>query len=214
VDGVYILRCGDGLVPVGHGEADVAVVAGMGGETILNILDADPEKTASIGIYVLQPRTKPDVLRRYLRDNKYHIVDEDLAEENGRICEIIVMSPHRSHARTSNEQWSETGSTIDGSASGESYGRESARNIRPPSASNTAKSDGTDAPKYAVLPEAEQIGVLKAKRHVLLGRFIEAKIAVERRIADEAAKGCGVAAMRRTQLATERIEVLSRLLNG
>jgi tRNA (adenine22-N1)-methyltransferase len=174
-DGVYTLRCGDGLVPIEHGEADVAVIAGMGGETILHILNADPEKTRSIGIYVLQPRTKPAVLRQYIYDNNYYVIDEDLAEENGRICEIIVMSPGRPNAQTSGNR--------------------------------------SDASHRIVLPEAEQIRMLKAKQHVLLGRFIEAKIAAEQRIADEAAKGVGAAAMRRVQLAAERIDALSRLAN-
>jgi tRNA (adenine22-N1)-methyltransferase len=92
-DGEYKLRLGDGLMPIEAGEADTAIIAGMGGELIARILDADRDRTNSIGRYVLQPRTKSMALREYLLRGDYRIVDEDLAEERGRICEIIIASP-------------------------------------------------------------------------------------------------------------------------
>ncbi|MDR1029022.1 MAG: class I SAM-dependent methyltransferase, partial [Clostridiales Family XIII bacterium] len=92
-DGVCILRLGDGLAPLGPDEANVAVIAGMGGEMIVRILDADPVKTGRVERYVLQPRTKADALRRFIRARRYRVTDEDLVAERGRICEIIVMSP-------------------------------------------------------------------------------------------------------------------------
>jgi tRNA (adenine22-N1)-methyltransferase len=92
-DGEYELRRGDGLAPVEPGEADTAIIAGMGGELIARILGADRDRTNSIGRYVLQPRTKSAELRQYLLGGAYRIADEDLAEERGRICEIIIASP-------------------------------------------------------------------------------------------------------------------------
>jgi tRNA (adenine22-N1)-methyltransferase len=87
-------RIGDGLEPIEEGEADVCIIAGMGGETIVSILSADEHKTKSIDRYILQPRTKANVLRKWIYDHDFYVIDEDLVSERGRLCEIIIMTPH------------------------------------------------------------------------------------------------------------------------
>ncbi|MDR2162608.1 MAG: class I SAM-dependent methyltransferase [Clostridiales Family XIII bacterium] len=84
-------RLGDGLAPLAPGEASAVVIAGMGGETIIGILAADLAKTASFAKYILQPRTKADVLRGWLSSRRYEITHESSAMERGRRCDIIVM---------------------------------------------------------------------------------------------------------------------------
>ena len=93
---MFSFRIGDGLIPIANGEVEACVIAGMGGELIVNILSADKVKTDSIKRYVLQPRTKCDELRQWLCENKYSIIAEDLAKERGKICEIIVVSTEKS----------------------------------------------------------------------------------------------------------------------
>jgi tRNA (adenine22-N1)-methyltransferase len=88
--GVTDLRLGDGLEPLLPGEVDAVVIAGMGGETIIGIMEADPAKTASFPKYILQPRTKADVLRAWLVE-RYEIVADIVAEERGRPCPILVV---------------------------------------------------------------------------------------------------------------------------
>jgi tRNA (adenine22-N1)-methyltransferase len=83
-------RLGDGLGPLSHGEVDTVVIAGMGGETIIDIMESDPAKTASFAKYVLQPRTKIAELRAWL-SGRYRIVTEDEAEERGRLCRVMVV---------------------------------------------------------------------------------------------------------------------------
>ncbi len=84
------IRQGDGLLPLASGEVDTVVIAGMGGELIADILAADIEKTKSFSKLVLQPRTAPEKLRKFLLLHDLTIVDERLAMERGRICEIFV----------------------------------------------------------------------------------------------------------------------------
>jgi tRNA (adenine22-N1)-methyltransferase len=91
-DATCDFRLGDGLVPLGFGEADAVVIAGMGGETIIEMLEADPAKTRSFPKYILQPRTKVELLREWLA-GRFEIAAEDTVEERGRDCAIIVARP-------------------------------------------------------------------------------------------------------------------------
>lgn len=89
----YCLRKGDGLVPLKNGEVDTVIIAGMGGELIENILDADKEKSHSFKRFVFQPRTHAGELRYYLSTNGFEMVDYKLVKEKGRICEVFAAKP-------------------------------------------------------------------------------------------------------------------------
>jgi len=90
------VRFGDGLAVLSPGEADTAVIAGMGGATIIEILSTQPEVTASLSRLVLQPMLAAPALRRWLVANGWRLVDETLAEEDGRIYEIIAAEQGKS----------------------------------------------------------------------------------------------------------------------
>lgn len=87
------VRQGDGLTVLDDHETDVVVIAGMGGELISSILGADIRKTNSFRKFILQPRTCSDKLRMFLFANDFTIIDECLAMERGRICEILTAIP-------------------------------------------------------------------------------------------------------------------------
>lgn len=88
------IRAGDGLLPVQPGEAQVAVVAGMGGKTICEILEAAPEVTAGLSRLILQPMGAIPRVREWLSRNAWKIVQEDLLLEDGMYYLIIVAEPH------------------------------------------------------------------------------------------------------------------------
>ena len=90
---ILSLRLGDGLAPIEKAEVDVVVIAGLGGETIISILAEDAEKAKSFGKYILQPRTKTDLLKYWLKEAGWTIAAETKAEEYGRLCDIIVCAP-------------------------------------------------------------------------------------------------------------------------
>jgi tRNA (adenine22-N1)-methyltransferase len=90
---VFDIRLGDGLAPYARGEVDVAVIAGMGGRLIADILSADAEKARSFGRYILQPRNAADKLRIRLAALGFEIRDEALAVEGDFICEILCAAP-------------------------------------------------------------------------------------------------------------------------
>ena len=83
------LRLGPGLEPIETAEVESIIIAGMGGETIIEILEADPEKTKSFRQYILQPRSKTELVRKWLADNGLYIVNEFLVKEGPRYCPII-----------------------------------------------------------------------------------------------------------------------------
>lgn len=87
-------RVGDGISVLERGEVDTVVIAGMGGMLIRDIMSADMEHTCSFRKYILQPRTRQGHLRKWLLENGFTIIHEDLVEEGRFIPEIItVLSP-------------------------------------------------------------------------------------------------------------------------
>ena len=86
-------RLGDGLAPLAEGEADVVIMAGIGGGLMERILRADPAKSVSMGRYILQPRRNPGELRRFLASAGYGVADETLIPESRYIWEIITAVP-------------------------------------------------------------------------------------------------------------------------
>lgn len=83
------LRLGGGLAPVNEGEAQGVIIAGMGGNLIRDILEADLDKVKKLDYVILQPAQNPEVLREYLYTHDYEILDEDLCLDDGKYYEIF-----------------------------------------------------------------------------------------------------------------------------
>ena len=87
----FDMRQGSGISVLAPGEADTVIIAGMGGNLIRDILTDDPEKTLRIPRLILQPRNHPELLRIWVRQTPpFTVRQELLAEEDGRLCEIII----------------------------------------------------------------------------------------------------------------------------
>ena len=87
------IRRGSGLEVLQPGEADVIVIAGMGGILISFILDKSPEVVRSARRLILQPRNHSFDLRASLRWLKgFRISDEEIAVEGRKLCEIITVT--------------------------------------------------------------------------------------------------------------------------
>ena len=69
--------------------ADTVCIAGMGGKLISDILSAEPEVLAGLNCLVLQPQNAYSLLRKWLYEHNWHIVDEALAQVDGRVYQII-----------------------------------------------------------------------------------------------------------------------------
>jgi Predicted SAM-dependent methyltransferase len=87
------VRKGNGLQVLAPGEVDCVILAGMGGETIVDILAYDWPKAASFKKYVFQPMSKPETLRQHLSAQGWVIVDERLVQEQGKIYLAMTSKP-------------------------------------------------------------------------------------------------------------------------
>lgn len=83
-------RLGGGLSVLGTSEADMIIIAGMGGEMIKKILRED-EETARAADLILQPMNSQYELRKFLLSNGYKILDEDIAVEGTKVYNIMVV---------------------------------------------------------------------------------------------------------------------------
>lgn len=92
-------RVGDGLTTIEPGEVDDIIIGGLGGFTIIDILETDPDKSHSYSKLILQPRKHSGNLRYYLYTHGWDIVSECLAPEGKFVCEIITAVPSASGFR-------------------------------------------------------------------------------------------------------------------
>lgn len=89
LEGQIETRLSDGLHNYKMGEADTLICAGMGGGLMMRILETEREKTDSFRELVLQPQSEIERFRRYLRENGYRILDEEILVEDGKFYQVI-----------------------------------------------------------------------------------------------------------------------------
>ena len=89
MDGCAVPLLGNGLAPVHDIPHDCAVIAGMGGETIAQILAEDQICAQDPRLFILQPMTRANVLRHSLAQQGFGIVNFVLCEDNGRLYDCF-----------------------------------------------------------------------------------------------------------------------------
>lgn len=87
------VRQGNGLQVLRAGEVFNVIIAGMGGDTIAEIINFDLYKARSFKHYVFQPMSKPQVLRSLLSKLGWPILDEVLVKEKKHYFVIISARP-------------------------------------------------------------------------------------------------------------------------
>lgn len=98
-------RLCDGLTSIAPEEAEVITIAGMGGETIADILHAAPWTREGNRLYILQPMSGMDGLRRYLSGNGFLISREILVLEGETLYVILLVQPGEMKPLTEGEIW-------------------------------------------------------------------------------------------------------------
>ncbi len=87
------LRLGDGLKPVRPGEVQEAVIAGMGGMLMTDILRESRITVEKLDKLVLQPQLDIDSVRRYLHSIGFRIQNEIMLREEGKYYNVITAVP-------------------------------------------------------------------------------------------------------------------------
>ncbi|EMI55788.1 tRNA (adenine(22)-N(1))-methyltransferase [Rhodopirellula sallentina] len=76
------VRLADGLEGLDAGEADSLSICGMGGELIVRILDAHPDRVPATAI--IQPNRRPERVREWALRTGYHLTHETTAQGHWR----------------------------------------------------------------------------------------------------------------------------------
>ncbi len=84
------LRLGGGISVIEENEAESIIIAGMGGELITTILSDDEKKIRSAKYLILQPMNSQDVLRKWLSENNFSIIKEDISIEGHKVYNLII----------------------------------------------------------------------------------------------------------------------------
>lgn len=82
-------RLGGGLTTVKPKEVDAAIIAGMGGNLIRDIIEESKGVFKTLNYAVLQPVQNPEVLREYIYKSGYTILDEVIVKDEEKYYEII-----------------------------------------------------------------------------------------------------------------------------
>lgn len=77
-------RLSDGLKEFKDGEAQSLVCAGMGGRLMARILTDSREKARALEELILQPQSELSEFRRFLRNEGYELIDENILCEEGK----------------------------------------------------------------------------------------------------------------------------------
>lgn len=91
VSGGMDFRLGEGLRTLLEGEANGAVVAGMGGILTRDILESSLEVVKKMDFLLLQPAQNPEMLRKYLYEGPFDILSEEIIKEDRRFYEYILV---------------------------------------------------------------------------------------------------------------------------
>jgi tRNA (adenine22-N1)-methyltransferase len=104
-------RVGSGLSTLEKNEADVIVIAGMGGILISEIIQSHIDIARAANWLILQPVQNPEVLRRFLLEAGFNIVDEDIVKDENKYYHIIKAENKPSQKYT-NEAYYYTGTKL------------------------------------------------------------------------------------------------------
>lgn len=103
LEGKIDVRLGAGLSTVAPNEAEVIIIAGMGGILISDILKQSQDTVRAAKLLILQPMTAVYELREYLSQNNYSVENEYLVQEEDKIYNIIVVKTSENNPYTLKE---------------------------------------------------------------------------------------------------------------
>lgn len=92
-DGPVRLLEGSGLAPLRGLPCRGVVIAGMGGHTIAEILDAAPDVARELSWLCLQPMQDAGWLHRWLADQTGWRIDVAATEERSRVYSAFLVTP-------------------------------------------------------------------------------------------------------------------------
>lgn len=86
-------RLSDGVKELEVGEVDTILIAGMGGELVIHILTEGKEVCRNAKELILQPQSELEKVRKFLREQKFKILDEDMVIEDEKYYPMMRVVP-------------------------------------------------------------------------------------------------------------------------
>ena len=105
LEGKVAFRLCDGLTGIQAEEVDSVAIAGMGGETIAAILAAAPWTRERDVPLILQPMSSMPELRKWLAENGYRIIREELCREGDTLYTAMLVRAGEMKPLSPGEQW-------------------------------------------------------------------------------------------------------------
>lgn len=90
-------RLSDGLQAMQPGEADSIIIAGMGGPLTVRILKEGKLVADAAKELILQPQSDIRQVRKYLEEEKWQIVREEMVMEDGKYYPMMQAVPAAAH---------------------------------------------------------------------------------------------------------------------
>lgn len=88
IDAIEV-RLSDGLLKLEKDEADCVVIAGMGGELMIHILEEGRRLWDHIPCWVLSPQSELHKMRRFLIEQAFFIEEETMIKEEGKYYVVM-----------------------------------------------------------------------------------------------------------------------------
>ena len=82
-------RLSDGVRKLAAGEADSVIIAGMGGELVIHILEDGRHVWETVEQWVLSPHSEIHKVREWIWKNSFVIVKEDMVFEEGKFYTVL-----------------------------------------------------------------------------------------------------------------------------
>lgn len=83
------VRLGSGLSILRPGECDAAAILGMGGELMVDLLEASPQVAERMEKLILQPMSGIEELRQWLYEKGFHVQADRLIASGKRVYQMI-----------------------------------------------------------------------------------------------------------------------------
>ena len=101
------VRLSDGMEKLLLNEADSILIAGMGGRLVIKILTECMEKARALKEIILQPQSELHLVRQFLIDTGFHIIQEDMVKDHGKFYPAmrVVWREEKEEALSEEELW-------------------------------------------------------------------------------------------------------------
>ena len=86
-------RLSDGFSALKVQEVQSAVIAGMGGNLVIRILEEGHDVVSCLKECILQPQSEPDKVRAFLLQEGFFFIEEDMVEEDGKYYPMMKVRP-------------------------------------------------------------------------------------------------------------------------